>query len=111
MRYCNWYGADSNQMRRYDAVARLFCGRQHLVTGIFDRHEAKLRASPAELLKHYRILSPGEFVLVKVALDIWCRTGGARVSELLDLEIHNFSSVLSALSSLRENELECTRNF
>lgn len=112
MKFHDWQSADAGDVQLYEAVSKLFVHHQHLLNGIFDKEIAKLSAEPADLLMHYKCLSSGEFVMVKVALDIWCSSGGARVSELLDiLDVHNFCNVLTALSSARDREIEATRNF
>lgn len=112
MKFHDWQSADAGGVQLYEAVSKLFAHHQHLLNGIFDKEKPKLCAEPADLLAHYQCLSSGEYVMVKVALDIWCSSGGAQVSELLDiLDIHNFCNVLIALSSARGREIEDMRNF
>lgn len=112
MKFHDWQSADSDEIQLYEAVAKLFVRHQHLLNGIFDKTKPKLSAEPADLLMHYQCVSSGEYLMVKVALDIWCSSGGARVSDLLDtLDVHNFCDVLTALSSARSREIEYARNF
>lgn len=112
MKSHDWQGADAAEMQLYDAVSKLFVQHQHLLNGIFDKKTPKLSAEPAQLLRHYRCASSGEYLMVKVAIDVWCGAGGARVSELLDiLDVHNFCNVLTALSAARNHEIEAARNF
>ena len=116
MKFHDWQGADADEDEDedelYEAVAKLFVGHQHLLNGIFDKKIPKLSAEPVQLLRHYQCLSSGEYVMMKVALDIWCSSGGAQVSELLDvLDIHNFCNVLTALSSARGREIKAARDF
>jgi len=112
MKFHDWQSADADEVRLYEAVSKLFVHHEHLLNGIFDKKIARLSAEPTQLLKHYRCLSSGEYVMVKIAIDIWCSAGGARVSELLDiLDVHNFCNVLTALSSARDREIETARNF
>ena len=113
MKFHDWQGADSGEVQLYEAVSKLFVHHQHLLNGIFNINTPRLTAEPVDLLTHYQqCLSSGEYVMVKVALDIWCSAGGAQVSELLDiLDVHNFCNVLIALSSARGREIEDMRNF
>ena len=100
MKFHDWQSADSSEVRLYEAVSKLFVNHQHLLNGIFDKKLPKLSAEPADLLRHYQCLSSGEYVMMKIGIDIWCSYGGAKVSELLDtLDIHNFCNVLLGTQS------------
>lgn len=112
MKFHDWQSPDPEEVQLYEAISRLFVNHPHLLKGIFDKKIPSLSAEPADLLTHYQCLSSGEYVMMKVALDIWCSSGGARVSELLDtLDVHNFCNVLTALSSVRDCEIKDARNF
>lgn len=100
-----WVTSNMAEAHLYRAISIIFEHRSHLLNGFFDDGQPKLSAEPAVLLKHYRCLSSGEFVLMKVALDIWCSSGNAKIWEILDvLDIHNFSKVMAGLAAARSHE-------
>jgi hypothetical protein len=81
----------------------LFGGDERLLQLFFHHKELRLRESPEDLLSEARALSRGEFLLVQVAMDLWCGEGKTNLSDLLtSLDEGNFLRVLQALAYKRE---------
>ena len=71
------------------------------MTVFFDPDRPKVRQAPQELLANCRGYSSGEFVLIRIALDIWCGSGEAKLNQILaTLDLDNLSNVLEALKIL-----------
>ena len=102
----NWTKTFDSDIRAYEAISMVFLNHQHLLNGFFEDNRARLRQSPEETIKHYAQCSTGEFILVKLALDIWSGSGGTLVFELTDsLDLYNFMNVLNALIHVKSDNL------
>ena len=101
----DWSGCGSSLARcnKIRAIHAVFDSDERLLQFLFHHMKAELRASPTELIEEARVLSCGEFLLVKVALDLWCGQGGATISELLSvLDDQNLIRLMRAICILRE---------
>lgn len=52
------------------------------------------------MIDHLGVLSRGEQILIRLALDMWNGKGGVMVSELFDLDEHNLALVLGLLQAM-----------
>src|ERR1700722_5325782 len=87
--------------RLLEVIGHMFCKHLYLLDFFFDPNEPRLRRLPEELLKESAVMSSGEDLLVRLALDLWSGSGDARVWELIEiLDEENFIYVLRALYEL-----------
>lgn len=85
------------------AIHILFNGDERLLQLMFHHKEPRLRSSPVDLVKEARGLSSSEFILVQVALDVWCGEGKASLSDILSaLDDENLLRFLTAIAYKRE---------
>ena len=95
------------------AIHALFGSDERLLQFLFHHKMAELRAEPIELIEQARAFSHGEFLLVQVAIDLWCDQGGSRLSELLStLDDSILMRLMRAIAIMRgwlevEEALEC----
>jgi hypothetical protein len=101
----DWANVNKSELQLYEAIAKLLVNHEHLLNGLFNPTCQRLSDEPEALLKHYRsCLSPGEFILIRVSLDIWCSSGNARLAEVLDgLDDFNFNNFVSSLLILNRD--------
>jgi len=98
---------------RIQAIHYLFESDERLLQFLFNHKKAELRESPSVLLQEAQEFSPSEFIMIKVAIDIWCDHGGAKLSELLSvLDDDNIFRLLCAIARFRgligiEEALQC----
>jgi hypothetical protein len=95
-----WEGARDSERKQFLAISMVFGGRKDLLSWLFDPTIARLRF-PAEVLKkNCRGMSSGDQVLIKIAIDLWCEQGGARITDLQSLDSHLTGRVSKALEIL-----------
>jgi len=98
---------------RIQAIHYLFDSDERLIYFLFHHKKTELRESPRTLLEEARAFSHGEFLLIQVAIDIWCDQGGAKLSDLFSvLDDDNIFRLLCAIVRLRgligiEEALQC----
>ncbi len=98
---------------KIQAIHCLFESDERLLYFLFHHKKLELRESASELLKEARCFSRGEFLMVQVALDIWCGEGHVKLPELLSgLDDQNLLRVIRAIAKVREfielaEALEC----
>jgi hypothetical protein len=96
-----WPGATESDGRLLSIIGHLCSRHLYLLDFLFDPDEPKLRRSACELLEEAAVMSSGEDLLVRVALDLWSGSGNAHVWELFEiLDEGNFINVLRALMEL-----------
>ena len=96
-----WKTATKTDQRLLEIIGHMFCKHLYLLDFFFDPNEPRLRQLPEELLKESAVMSSGEDLLVRVALDLWSGSGDARVWELIEiLDGENFVYVLRSLYEL-----------
>lgn len=99
-----WPKAGDSDLQRYEAISRVFFTHDYLLPFLFDTREPKTRLSPEALLRQASAFSKGEFLLIKIALDIWSSSGDTKLVELIeDLDPQNFYFVLESLVITRRN--------
>jgi len=97
---------------RYPAISILFKKHQQLKNYCFNSQKMELNNNAEEILKNATCFSSSEMTLIKIALDIWSGTGGAKVSELIEkLDAQNFSNVLDGLGLLAKQKLKSEEWF
>lgn len=101
-----WPNAGDSDLQRYEAISRVFMSHEYLLPFFFDTEQPRVRLAPEKMLRQADGMSTGEFLLIKIALDIWSGSGNARVWELIEnLDQQNFSFVLQALLISRQNRV------
>ncbi len=76
---------------------------ERLLEFFFSHKHPELRDSADALIKQARCFSKDEQLLIRVALDVWCREGDTRLVDLLDSwDNANWSAFLQAMMRLHE---------
>ncbi|MBP7859964.1 hypothetical protein KA001_03340 [Patescibacteria group bacterium] len=102
----HWQCTDPSLKYQYEAIKIVFGNHKYLLEEFFDSKKPALRHPPDVLLKRMQSGSRGEFILIKVALDIWSESGGASVNDILNhLDDDNFHNICLAFSKLRKMRL------
>jgi hypothetical protein len=81
-----WKSACASDLNLYAKVSTLLGEDPQLLSFLFAKEAARLRLPPDELINAATSMSSGEYVLVKLAIDLWCGQGRCLVSELFDYE-------------------------
>jgi hypothetical protein len=80
------------------AMTKLFADNERLLYFVFNSDQPKLRDDPENLIEAAKSMSSGEYVLIRLALDIWNESGGVQVNELLrKLDPINFAKAIATL--------------
>jgi hypothetical protein len=95
-----WINASAAEKLQYKAISVLFKQSLHLLKFLFDPDCPKLRFAPEEVLIKARGLCSGDYLLVKLAVDLWCGCGDIRVHELFDVDSDIFPLILDSLQIL-----------
>ena len=95
-----WRKATVSEQRQYQLISQIFFKHPKLLEFFFEKHEARMRFAPEEMLKEIGAFSSGEQLLVRVAMDIWSGSGNTKLWRLIEqLDHDNFSNVLKALDN------------
>jgi hypothetical protein len=92
-----WKSASASDLNLYAKVSTLLGEDPQLLSFLFAKEAARLRLQPDELINAATSMSSGEYVLVKLAIDLWCGQGRCLVSELFDYESLIMPRLLKAL--------------
>ena len=95
-----WQQVSGFERRQFQAISTLTSQNPQLLTFLFDPKASQLRLPVDRLLKEARGLSSGEYLLVKIAIDLWCEQGQVQIHQLLNLDPVNFKLALTALAEL-----------
>ncbi len=98
MQFC--VGGSSGERRQLQAIAILTARSAHLMAFLSETGPARLNGPPAELVSTARGMSSTDFILTKLAVDIWCQQDQIAVHELSRLDVDNFSQAVKALGHL-----------
>ncbi|MBF0301004.1 MAG: hypothetical protein HQK51_20010 [Oligoflexia bacterium] len=99
-----WKNADASDLRLLQAITILFANHPRLSEYIFDLNKSKLRDSPSKLKEDAREFSTGEYLLIRVALDIWSGDGGLNFNEIYEqLDHKNIANLIKPLHFLEGN--------
>ena len=97
-----WAKATSIDLRLFQIIAGLVGVESGLLTFLFNADSPKLRLPADELIQEAIGLCSSDYVVVKLAVDLWCEQGKIPVHELLSLDEPLFSRTLRALAQTRE---------
>jgi len=78
----------------------LFEEQPRLLEFLFDSKAPRLNAAPDEILAAARGLCSSDFLLVRVALDIWSAAGQVHMHEVIDADPETYDLILAAMASL-----------
>lgn len=99
--FLNWNETRPREKRFQVAMTKLFAANAELLPLVFHRDQPRLRYEPGIILAQVCGLSSGEYLLVRLALDMWNDSGGVRIQELISrLDSTNFANAMAALWSL-----------
>jgi hypothetical protein len=95
-----WQKATRGEKKQFEAIATFLNHRPNLVDFLFDPASPKLTDSPERLLTAAGGLPRSDFLLVRLALNLWCGAAGLEVHEIFDLEPEVFTKVMRAFAFL-----------
>ena len=95
-----WQNASRGEQKQLAAISIFLSHSPHLVDFLFNPAVPKLNDSPDELVARARGLSSGDFLLVRLALNLWCCGGGLEVHEIFEAEPEVLGSIFRALALL-----------
>lgn len=95
-----WENARTSEKNQFHAISTIFNSSPQLLRFLFDTSSPRLNSTPEQLLKAARGFSSSDYILIKLAIDIWCSEGKIQVHELFELERDLFNDVLVALAQL-----------
>lgn len=96
--FLHWKTARPRDQRFQIVVTALFASNARLLALVFDRDQPRLRDEPENILTQARGLSSGEYLLLRLALDLWNDSGDVRIQELISsLDSTNFANAIGAL--------------
>lgn len=101
-----WENACQTDIERLEIIACLLKKHPKLLHVLFDRNCPRLRLSLEEIKDMTGVLSSGEKVLIKMAMDIWDGHGGALFKEIYTvLDSVNFENTMDALKLLKNSSI------
>lgn len=95
-----WQRATRSENRQFEAIATFLSGSPHLLDFLFDSDSPELNDSPESLLAAARGWPRSEFLLVRLALNLWCEAANLEVHEIFDAEPEIFAKIMRALALL-----------
>lgn len=95
-----WQNASRGERKQLEAISTFLGHNPQLVDFLFDPKAAKLNDSPDRLLVAASGLASGDFLLVRLALNLWCGSGGIEVHEIFDAEPEVFAQIMKAFAIL-----------
>ena len=98
-----WAEAYQSENKLFQAMLILTSKNLHLRKFLFDESSPRLNSNPDHLLRSARGFSSGEYILIKICLDLWCENGKINVHELFHLDRDLFNLTLTALRHLRSS--------
>jgi hypothetical protein len=94
-----WAQATNRDRQLFQIISDLVSRDSRLLIFLFNTHYPKLRLPADEIIKSARGMPLGDYLLIKLAIELWCEQGKIRVHELLSLDEPLFSRALVALAS------------
>lgn len=99
----SWDKADKGDLKRLEIVKIALSHHPKLIEFVFHPAKPELRIDPDAMLKELGVLSGGERILVRFAMDIWCSSGRCQVGDFIYcLDSQNFAVVVDALLQWRK---------
>jgi hypothetical protein len=99
----DWKGASEDEYQLGGAMELLLSKHPKLLEFLFESSSPRLRDEPQELLAEAGVFSAGEQMLIRVALDLWDRSGKTLLLDVIDgLGEENRKLVFLTLQFLRK---------
>ena len=99
-----WENASNEELRQFEIISMILEKHKKIINYLFDTKNPKLNGTPNDILKNASAFSRGEYVLIKVALDVWSESGNANLTEILNtLDKENFIKVMKGINYLKSN--------
>jgi hypothetical protein len=96
-----WNGASYFEKKSFLAFQILFRTHPNLLEFIFERTKPRIRKLPEILIQEAQSFSSAEYILVRVALDLWSGNGNVTIWEVYEtLDDSNFENFISCLQHL-----------
>lgn len=95
-----WQNATCGEKKQLEAIQTFLGQSPHLMDFLFDSELPKLNDSPERLLTAARGLPSGDFLLVRLALNLWSEAADVQVHEIFNLEPESFAHVMRAFMVL-----------
>ena len=95
-----WQNANRAEKRQLEAITIFLRHSPQLLDFLFETDFPKLNDSPAKLLAAASGLPSSDFLLVRLALNLWCGGGEVQVHEIFDAEPEVLRSILKSLTLL-----------
>ena len=93
-----WMNNWPTESRLYWSIFTLCLNHPCLLGFLLDSEKASLREDPDELLRQAAAFSSSEYILVRIAIDLWCGLGEANILEVLEtLDPENCRNFLRSL--------------
>jgi len=97
----NWSQALEHEKKTFFAFQILFRTHPNLLEFFFERTKPRLRKLPEILIQEAQSFSSAEYILVRVALDLWSGSGEVKMWEVYEtLDGSNFGNFVSCLQHL-----------
>ena len=99
----NWKNSTQGDSRLFKSISILFeNSNQHIPLSLFSKTGPKLIDTPENILKDYNGICSSDYILVKVALDIWSGSGNVYLWEILEsLDLDNIKLIIKAILYLK----------
>lgn len=97
-----WTQVTRSDRRLFKIISTLVGNESRILTFLFDTQFPRLRGPADEIIKSARGMSSGDYLLVKLAVELWCEQGQIPVHELLSFDEPFFSRALTALASFHD---------
>ncbi len=98
-----WTEAHQSENKLFEAMLILISKSPHLRKFLFNESSQRLNSNPDQLLRCSRGFASGEYILIKICLDLWCENGKISVHELFHLDLDLFNLTLKALRHSRSS--------
>ena len=81
----NWSTVNDFDLKTINLIKTLLKNHPKLLLFIFNQKKPQLRTSSSIILEEALAFSSGEIILVKLALDLWDRSGNSKFMDVIDL--------------------------
>lgn|SRR3990167_1010160 len=103
----SWKHASPGDHKRFKAIKILLSKHSQLLEFLFQSELPLLNEDAEDLIEQARAFSSGEFLLIRLALDIWSKQGDVFFWEILaTLDSRNTFNVSRSIEYLSENECQ-----
>jgi hypothetical protein len=86
IRMKTWNTVSLGDKKLFDAISLLLVGNLDLLTVLFNQQQPKLNGSSRNILRAASGLCASDFLLIRVALDLWSGSGGVTIDEIVDAD-------------------------